>query len=207
MHKQVWTTLAVAAVLALGPGAAWSQAAPAAASAGKKELVTKLLSLQQPGIEQMATQLAQQPALQAMQQAGAALQRLPQDKREALARDIDADVKKYVDEAVPLVRNRATQLAPLTIGALLEERFNEDELRQIIATLENPTWRKFQGTASDMQRTLVERLVTDVRGQVDPKVQAMQQSISARLNAALPAAPARAPGTQGAAPAAPAKKP
>jgi hypothetical protein len=201
MQKMVWSAMALAAVMAAGatPSTAWSQAAatPAPAAAGsKKELVGKLLALQAPGIEQLATQIAQQPAIQMMQQAGAVLQRLPQDKREALGKDIDADVKRYVEESVPLVRSRAVELAPLTVGTVLEERFSEDELRQIIATLENPAWRKFQGAAADMQRAIVERLVADTRPQVDPKVQALQKSIGDRLRAAAPApapAPSRAP--------------
>jgi uncharacterized protein len=202
MQKKVWSTLALAATAAMlsAPGAAWSQAA-----GGKKELVSKLMSLQAPGVEQLATQIAQQPAIALMQQAGAVLQRVPQDKREALAKDIDADVKKYVDEAVPIVRSRANELAPVTVGTLLEERFTEDELRQIVATLENPSWRKFQGAAGELQRALVERLVADTKGQVDPKLQALQKSIGDRLRAAAPAQPAAAPAP---APAkAPARKP
>jgi uncharacterized protein len=192
MQKSVWSVLALVAtatVVAM-PGAAWSQAA----SPGKKELVAKLLSLQAPGVEQLATQIAQQPAINLVQQAGAVLQRVPQDKREALGRDIDADVRKYIEEATPIVRNRAVELSPLTVGTLLDERFSEDELRQIIATLESPTWRKFQGSAGDMQRALVERLVADTKGQVDPKLQALQRSIGDRLRAAAAAAgPASAP--------------
>jgi hypothetical protein len=212
MQKMVWSAMALAAVMAAGvtPGTAWSQAATTApaTSAAKKEQITKLLSLQAPGIEQLATQIAQQPAIQLMQQAGAVLQRLPEDKREALGRDIDADIKKYVDSAVPVVRNRASELAPLTVGALLEERFSEQELREIVATLESPTWRKFQGAANDMQRAIVERLVADTRPLVDPKVQALQKSIGDRLRAAAPApAPAAAPAPAPAPARAPAKKP
>jgi uncharacterized protein len=103
------------------------------------------------------------------------------------------------------VRSRATELAPVTVGTLLEERFTEDELRQIVATLENPSWRKFQGAAGELQRALVERLVADTKGQVDPKLQALQKSIGDRLRAAAPAQPAAAPAP---APAkAPARKP
>jgi len=218
MQKMVWSAMALAAVMAAGvtPGTAWSQAATTApaTSAAKKEQITKLLSLQAPGIEQLATQIAQQPAIQLMQQAGAVLQRVPEDKREALGRDIDADIKKYVDSAVPVVRNRASELAPLTVGALLEERFSEQELREIVATLESPTWRKFQGAANDMQRAIVERLVADTRPLVDPKVQALQKSIGDRLRAAAPApapaaapAPAPAPARAPARPPAPAPKP
>lgn len=196
MQKFFGSALALAASVALvsAAGGAWAQTA----TGGKKELVAKLLSLQAPGVEQLATQVAQQPAMAMMQQAGAVVQRLPQDKREAVGRDIDADLRKYAEEAVPILRGRAAELAPLTVGALLEERFSEDELRQIIATLENPAWRKFQGSAGDMQRALVERLVADTKGQVDPKLQALQRSVADRLRAAAPQqsappAPARAP--------------
>jgi len=200
MQKFFGSALALAASVALvsAAGGAWAQTA----TGGKKELVAKLLSLQAPGVEQLATQVAQQPAMAMMQQAGAVVQRLPQDKREAVGRDIDADLRKYAEEAVPILRGRAAELAPLTVGALLEERFSEDELRQIIATLENPAWRKFQGSAGDMQRALVERLVADTKGQVDPKLQALQRSVADRLRAAAPQQPA-AP----APPRAPAAKP
>jgi hypothetical protein len=59
--------------------------------------------------------------------------------------------------------------------------------------LESPLQRKFQGMAGDMQRALVEKLVADSKGDVEPKVRAMQQSVSKRL--APPATPA--PGASG----------
>ena len=55
------------------------------------------------------------------------------------AKEIEAEVKKYVDEAMPLVRERAVKLAPSTIGPILEEKFSEDELKQLVAWLESPT--------------------------------------------------------------------
>jgi hypothetical protein len=188
MLKTVWTALALAAVIATGvvPQVAGAQAA-AASSPAKKELLGKLLALQAPGVEQLATQIVQQPAIALMQQAGAALQRVPQDKREALERDIDADLRKYAEESLPIVRKRAAELSSLTVGVVLDERFTQDELQQIIATLENPAWRKFQAAGNDMQRALVERLVADTKGQVDPKLQALQKSIGDRLRAAAPA--------------------
>ena len=164
---------------------------------GKKELVARVLQLQQPGIEAMARGLAEQPAMQIMQQAGQALQRLPAERREALARDIEADLRKYAEEAVPIVSARAVKLAPGTIGPLLEERFSEDELRQVITMLESPVIRKFQGMAGDMQKALTEKLVGETKPDIEPKVRAMQQTVAKRLG--LPAQPASAP-------AAPAKK-
>lgn len=194
-----------------GAPAAAAAPAPAPVSAAKKELVAQVLRLQQPGIEGLAQQLAEQPARLMIQQVGPALQRVPQERREALARDIEADVRKYVEETAPGVRNRAVALAPTTIGAVLEQAMSEDELKEVIGILQSPANRKFQGLAGDMQRALGERLVAETRGDVEAKVRELQQSVERRLQSALPPAPAPAPapsGNRAPAPApAPAKRP
>lgn len=157
-------------------------AALAQGSAAKKELVAKVLQLQQPGIEILARNLAEQPAAQMMQQAGLALQnRIPADKREAVGKEIQADVKKYVDETVPMLRDRAIKLAPATVGSMLEEKFSEDELKQIIAIMESPVNRKFQQMGGDMQRALAEKLVAETRSLVEPKVRALNVTVGKRL--------------------------
>ena len=176
--------LMIAALLAAAALLSSPAQAQAPALATKAELVARVLQLQQPGIEAMAKQLAETPAMQLMQQAGQALQRLPAERREALARDIEADLRKYADEAVPVVRTRAVKLAPTTIGPLLDERFNEDELRQVIAMLESPVIRKFQGMAGEMQKAISEKLVTETKGEIEPKVRVMQATVAKRLGIA-----------------------
>ncbi|MDD5333016.1 MAG: hypothetical protein PHS32_04650 [Rhodoferax sp.] len=157
----------------------------------KKELVAKVLLLQQPAIEQAAQALAERPAAQMMQQAGMALQsRVAEDKREAVAKEIQADVKKYVDEAVPLVRERAVKLAPSTVGALLEEKFSEDELKQLIAIIESPVNRKFLQLGGEMQKALLDKLLAETQGAIEPKVKALELSIGKRLGLPAPAAAA-----------------
>jgi hypothetical protein len=188
MLKKSFVLIPVLALLAL------AYPAHAETSAAKKELVAKVLKLQQPSIENMARGLAEQPAAQLMQQAGLALQnKVAADKREAVAKEIQADVKKYVDETVPIVRERAITLAPSTVGAVLEEKMSDAELKQIIGVLksmETPVFRKFQQLGGDMQRALVEKLVADTRPMVEPKVKALEQSIANRLG--IPAQPAPA---------------
>ena len=171
-------------------GVAQAQSTPA-----KKELVAKILNLQQPAIENMARVLAEQPAGQMMQQASIVLQtRIAPDKREAVGKEIQADLKKYVDEAVPLVRERALKLAPSTIGVLLEEKFTEEELKQLVAIIESPVNRKFQQLGGDMQKVLAEKLVGETRSLIEPKVRALDQTIGKRLGIQpQPAAGAAAP--------------
>ncbi len=164
--------------------------AGAQSTASKKELVTKMLQLQQPGIEQAAQALTERPAAQLMQQAGLALQsRVAADKREAIAKEIEADVKKYMDEAVPLVRERAVKLAPVTIGTLLDEKFTEDELKQLIAIIESPVNRKYAQMSGAMQKVLVDKLVIEMQGTIDPKVKTLEQSIAKRLGLPASSAP------------------
>jgi uncharacterized protein len=169
-----------------------------AQSTAKKDLVARILKVQQPGVEALARSLVEQPAIEMLDRAGAALpQRVAADKREAVAKDIQADVRKYVDETTPLVRDRALKLAPSTVGALLEEKFNEDELKQVAAMMESPVFAKFQALGGDMQKVLVEKVVAETRPQVEPKVRALEESIAKRLGvttgSAAPAPAAAAP--------------
>jgi uncharacterized protein len=176
---------------AVAANAALAQAA-APVSAAKKELVQKALKLQQAAIEALGNQIASQTAAQAMQAAGQALARVPADRREAVGKDVQAEVRKFFDETAPLLRERAAALAPSTVGAVLEEKFSEDELKVLVAWLESPVARKYQQLGPEMQQGLAQKLVADTRAQVEPKLRALEQSVNARINAAAakPAAPA-----------------
>lgn len=196
--KSVVNSLALAPIAALLLAAGVAQAEPTAA---KNELIGKILQLQRPAIEGIATALAQQPAAQMMQGANMALQtRVAPDKREAIGKEIQADLKKYVDEAVPLLRERAVKIAPTTIGTLLDEKFTEEELRQLVSIMESPVNRKFGQMNSELQKSLGEKLVAETRSLIEPKVKALDQSIGKRLGVTSPA-----PGAA-AAPAKPASK-
>lgn len=187
------STLFTALTLAAGVALAQTAAPVAATSPAKKELVAKLLRLQQPGIEAMARNLTLQPAVQMMSQAGIALQaRVALEKREAVAKDIDADFKKYADDAVPLVRDRAIKLAPSTMGKLLEDKLSEDELKQIVAMLESPAYAKYIQLDGDQQKILVDKLTAEMKPTIDPKLKALEASISKRLGVTpVPAAGAK----------------
>jgi hypothetical protein len=178
--------------------AALCAAATLAHAETKKELVQKVLQLQQPMIESIARSIVERPAAQLMQSAGQVLQtQVAADKREAVAKSVEADVKKYVEESTPLLRERALKLAPSTLGAGLEEKFSEDELRQLITWLESPVNKKFQQVGPEMQNNFVQKLAAEAAPLLDPKLQALQQ----KLRATFAAADA-GPGAASAAPAA-----
>ena len=175
--------------LVLLSAAAQAQSAPAQSSQAKKDLVARVLVLQQSSIELTGQALVERPAQQMLQQAGLALQtRVPAEKREAVAKLVQDDVKKYLDETAPLVRQQAVKLAPTTIGPLLEEKFNEDELKQLIAFMESPVNRKYLQMGNELQKALGEKLVAQTKAAVEPKVKALEQVIVKHLG--LPPAPA-----------------
>ena len=183
MHKK-FPKLLFAILITLSITAVQAQSTPA-----KKALVARILKVQQPGIEGMSRSMAERPAIELLDRAGLALsERVAADKRDAVAKEIQADVKKYLDEAVPLVTSRAVRLAPTTIGSLLEEKFTEDELKQVTMFLESPAFNKYQQLTGEMQKVLAEKLLADTRSVIEPKVVALEQAVSKRLGIVTPAA-------------------
>lgn len=172
-------TLVLATALALGAGAAHAQAA---SSPAKKELVAKILAAQQGAVESLARQIVERPALQLLQRAGSVVQaRVAADQREAVARELQDDARKYVDETLPFVRERALKLAPTTIGPVMESKMTEDELRQVLAVFESAAWRKYQGLGGEMQQALGQALVGEVREHLETRVRALDQTMARRV--------------------------
>lgn len=200
MKRLILTALLTSAALVH----AQTTATPASpASPAKKELVQKLMLLQQPGIEKLASSLVEQPAMQLLQAAGRALQQqVPPEKREAMGKSIEADVRKFVDDSVPIVRDKAVKLAPSTIGAMMEEKFTEDELKQLIAWLESPVNKKYSQLGPEIQNSFTQKLVAEARPIVDPRLQALEAKVRTTLGVPPPASAGSAPAKA----AAPAKK-
>jgi hypothetical protein len=169
-------TLAAAALLG---GAACAFGQPAAT---KAELVARVLQLQRAGIEAIARSLAERPAIQITQEAGQiARTQVAADKRAALGKRIEASVRRYVDEATPIVRQHAQRLAPGTLGAGLQQKFSDDELRELIAWLDSPLNRKYTQVAPDLQNEFVRKLLAEAAPAIEPKLQALSQEVRAML--------------------------
>jgi uncharacterized protein len=196
------TALIAGGALAQGTAATPPAApAPAASSPAKKELVQRILKLQQGGVERLATAMTEEPAILLAERASQVIAaQVPKEKQEALAKEVQAELQKYLKDTVPQVRKSAQQLAPTTIGPLLESKFTEDELRQVAGILESPAYAKYQGLSTELQQALQVKLVSDTRSTVEPRVQALEKAIGDKLKAATQAAPAaKTPATKPAA--------
>lgn len=203
MQKNPLSSLALIVVLAFPAHQALAQSTPASTPA-KKELVARMIKLQRPGVEAMSRAMAEEPAAQMLDQAAVvASTRIEPSKQEAVGKAIQGDVKKYLDETVPLVRDRALALAPEAIGPLLEKNFSEAELSKILSLLESPEYLKYQKMSGEMQAALQTKIVADTRTGVEGKLKVLEAAITARLNAnsqpaaaAAPAAPPVKPATK-----------
>ncbi len=182
--------LAAPLLLALLGAPALAQQAPAP-DAAKQALVAEVLKYQRAWIESIGRNVAEQPALQLLQQARMFLQRVPAEQREGVARAIEVEARKYAESATPVASQRAVELAPQTIGALLAEQFSADELRQLVAMLQSPLNQRFQALAPQMLRGLSEQIGPALRSDLEPRVRELERSVAGHLGLA-PAAPAAA---------------
>lgn len=169
--------------LALALGTAAGLAGAQAVSDEKNKLVQRALALWH--VEDAAVVMVQRPAADALQQARIALQgRVSATKQEATLKDIAVDVQKYVDEATPIARAAATRLKTPTLGPLLAQNFNEEELRQLIALLESPVKRKFEGLVPQLERAYGQKIAAESSAAIDPKLKALTQNVGLKLRAA-----------------------
>lgn len=205
----VAAALLTGALLAQAQTSAPAAAAPASpavpSSPAKKALVQKLLTLQSNDFEDLARNIVGQSLAQMVPAVRQALQQqVPPEKREATGKAIEGDIKMYVDESVPLIRDRAIKLAPSTIGVIIDEKFTEDELKQVIAWLESPLNKKYQQLGPEFRGNFTQKLMVEVRPLVEPKYQALEQKVRASLGVPPPGSAASGAGPSKAA--APAKK-
>ncbi|MET0332798.1 MAG: hypothetical protein ABW190_00890 [Rhizobacter sp.] len=190
---------------------AQSTAIPGApASAAKKELIQRLLVIQQPALESMTRDLIERPARQMMGAAEEALEtRVAPEKRPEAVKKIQDLLAKYRDETTPIVKDRAAKIGQASLGPVFEEKYTEDELKQLLAALEAPAYKKFQQSLPELTNTYAQSVVKDLEPTVQPKIKALEQGVASALGVTAPAAAAPAkPGAKPAAPAAsrPAKK-
>jgi hypothetical protein len=187
--------------LALLTVALASSSMAAMAQDNKAALIKQFIDIQRPGIESLARGLVEQSSAPIAQAGSQYLQtQVPEAKRESAAKAADAELKKYFDDAYPVVRDKAVQLAPGALTPLLEQNFSEDELKQLLAWINSPLSKKYQDLNPKMQTALTEKLVAETRGSIEPKMRALDENVAKALGAPTEAqaqgsakAPAKAP--------------
>lgn len=162
-------------------------------SATKRRLLARVIALQQPAVEASARGIVEQ-SLYTMVQGGRQLLQteVPPERRDATGREMDIAVRRYRDDVTPIVQGHAARIAPTVIGPLLEARFNEAELRQLIAWLESPVHRKYQEVLPQLQDGFVDQLVNESRGEIEPRLNLLGERLAKLMGMPIVAPPASA---------------
>jgi predicted RNA-binding protein with PIN domain len=162
-----------------------SLAAIHAQADAKQDLIKRLPSLQKQELDALASDLAQGPARQIMAQAqNVLLQAVPAEKREATAKQVTAELTKFVETATPFVKASANKVATDAIAPVMASKFTEDELKQLVTMLESPIIKKYQELLPELNQALLEKISADVRPQFEPKVQGLQENVRKILDTA-----------------------
>jgi len=194
--------LGLALAIALAAGNALADPSPA-----KKALIDKIVALQQQALaESLANSIVQGPLPQLMQGGRAALQQVPAEKREATAKAMDAELKKFIDENVPYLKDKVSKAVPVTASALLDERFSEDELKQVVAWAESPVSQKFGMAGVEMQKAVAQKVMAEAGPTLDGRFKTLQANLAKQLGIQPPPATAPKPAASAPKPAAPAPK-
>jgi uncharacterized protein len=172
------TTLAHAQTTAI-PGAP--------SSAAKKEMIQRLLVIQQPALESMTRDLIERPARQMMGAAEEALEvRVAPEKRPEAVKKIQDLLTKYREETTPLIKDRASRIGQSSLAPIFEEKYTEDELKQLLAALEAPAYKKFQASLPELTNSYAQAVVKDLEPIVQPKVKSLEMGVAAALGVPAP---------------------
>lgn len=189
MRKLPPLATALALLLNVGAGSALAQgavapaaaasAAPAAGSPAKRDLARRWVALQQNSLDAAARSIVEAPARQLLGAAEPVLRsKVPADKRDAVAKQLQDEARKYADELTPVVRKRAQELAQSQMLAAVEEKYTEDELRQVVGFYESPVFKKLQQTQPPIEQALGQKLLAGVQPTVETKAKALQATMA-----------------------------
>ena len=174
--------------LSLGAGDALAQGASAPAvaasaapvsSPAKRDLAKRWVALQQASLDAAARSIVEAPARQLLGAADPVLRsKVPADKRDAMAKQLQDEARKYADDLTPIVRKRAQELAQSQMLPAVEEKYTEDELRQIVGFYESPVFKKLQQTQPPIEQALGQKLLAGVQPTVETKAKALQATMA-----------------------------
>ena len=105
----------------------------------KRALSVRVIAAQE-GAElgRLYEQLAASATQQVVANWNPRLDAMPEDKRQAAANALDAELKKFNDDALKLVAAQSPKARESALIPAYMERFSEDELKQLAALMEAP---------------------------------------------------------------------
>lgn len=187
MNKLI-TAVACAAIFA-------SAAVHAQATDPKTEWATKVVALQQgPELDRLVSQLTASTTQDLIANWGPRLDALPKAKLPKATEDMNAELKKYADDAVVIIGKQVTKVSNDALVPAYSERFTLDELKDLVAFFQSPAVKKYQANAPELGNLFVQKLIEASRSDVLARVKQFDDAavkiVGTAPAATAPAAPA-----------------
>jgi uncharacterized protein len=171
----------------------------------KRALAVRAVATQEgPEMDRMLTQLAGSASRGVIVNWNERLSSLPEAKRQSVGPALDAELKKFDDDALKLVNSEAAKVRSGALLAAYIERFSEEELKQLVALMEAPVFKKYQTISPELGNVYVKAIVDGTRGAVETRSKAFDAAASKITGIPVTAS---APAAKTPATSAPAKKP
>jgi uncharacterized protein len=162
----------------------------------KVEWATKVVALQQgPELDRLVQQLSGGATQELIASWGPKLESsVPKAKQQKASEDLNAELKKYSDDANKLISKQVTKVSAEALVPAYMEKFTLEELKQLVAFFESPAIKKYQSTAPELGNIFVQKLIDASRTDVVARAKQFDEAAVKIVGSSpAPAAPAKAP--------------
>ena len=173
----------VIAAIALSIGLAAAPAQAQSDAAARKELATRIVNLQKASdMDALIAQLASSASQTVVSTWLPKLDQLPRSKQRTAADQLDAELKKFNQDNVRLIKSRNERISLDVLVPAYAERFTTDELRQLVAFMESPVIKKYYAANPQMANMLAQKLVEATRKDVETRIKAFDARANQIIN-------------------------
>ena len=136
----------------------------------KRALAVRAVAAQEgPEMNRMLAQLAGSATQQMVSNWDERVSQLPEAKQQSVINAMDAELKKYNDDALKLITAQATKVRSDALLNAYIERFSEDELKQLVTLMEAPVFKKYQSVGPDLGGIYIKAIVDGTRSAVEAR--------------------------------------
>jgi uncharacterized protein len=114
---------------------------------------------------------------------------LPAAKQQTAIKELDAELKKFNDDALKLITAQAAKVRSDALLAAYAEKFSEEELKQLVALMEAPVYKKYQVTAPELGNMYVKAIVEGTRTAVESRGKAFDNAAAKIVGAPAASSP------------------
>jgi uncharacterized protein len=168
-------------------------------SDAKRALAVRAVAAQEgPEMSRMLAQLAGSATQQMVANWDERISELPEAKQKGVINAMDAELKKFNDDALKLITAQATKVRGEALLNAYTERFSEEELKQLVALMEAPVFKKYQNVGPELGSIYIKAIVDGTRSAVEARSKTFDVAAAKIVGVSTPSAGA---------PSGPAKRP